>query len=87
MPADDGLWANEAQGVAPGRPAAGEPDPEDAVRWREARTLGTMAQKGQLLAEGEVLERQMSARPQGGGERAQQNEQEGTHGRGSVTLR
>ena len=53
----------------------------------KTRTLGTMAQKGQLLAEGEVLERQMSARPQGGCERAQQKEQEGTHGRGSVTLR
>jgi len=86
MPADVCLWTNEAKGVAPVRPTAGKPGPEDTGRWRKSRTLGTISE-GRLLAEGEVLEREVSARPQGGDERAQQNAQEGTHGRGNVTPR
>jgi len=35
-----------------------------------------MAQNSQLLAEGEVLEHEMPSRSQGGGERAQQNEEQ-----------
>ena len=57
MPADDGLWANQAQGVAPRWPAAGEPDPEEAVHRPKLRSLGAMPQESQLLPECEVLER------------------------------
>src|SRR5712692_11095699 len=84
MPADDGLWPNQAQGIAPARPALRKPDPEDAGDSSELRPLGAVAQEGQLLPKREILERQMAARFQGGADRAQQSEQGGPHGRGSL---
>ena len=87
MLTDDGLGTNQAQCVAPGGPTMGEPDPESAVGWREPRTLAALVQQSQLLAEGYVLEYQMATRPQGGNERAQQDEDQGTHERGSANLR
>src|SRR6266849_1311665 len=84
MPADDGLWPNQAQGIAPARPALRKPDPEDPGDSSELRPLGALAQEGQLLPKREILERQMAARFQGGADRAQQSEQGGPHEQGSL---
>src|SRR5260370_7580707 len=75
MAANDGLWPNEAQGIAPARPALRKPDPDDVGDSSELRPLGALAQEGQFLPKREILKRQMATRFHGGADRAPQSEQ------------
>jgi len=65
MPADDGLWTDEAQDVAPPWPAPREVDPEEPVEGPELRPFGALRQEGELLSKSDVLQRQIGAGAQG----------------------
>jgi len=64
MPADHGLRLQEDQGVLPVGPQAEERDPECAVSLGQFRAFGLALHNGQLLSQGQVLERELALRLQ-----------------------
>ena len=58
MPADRGLGLHDDQGVLPLWPQAAERDPECAVTLGQPGAFGLALHNGQLLSQGEVLERE-----------------------------
>ena len=57
VPADDRLWFHEHQDLGPPRPEPAQCDPEPAVGDGDAWAAATAGEGGQLLTQGEVLER------------------------------
>ena len=75
MPANHGLWANEVERLAPPSPPLGEPHPEGSIDAPELRSLRSAMEQGELLPEGQVLEREVGA----GSERRAQGAQRSDH--------
>jgi hypothetical protein len=64
VPANHGLGLHEDQGVLPVWPQAAEGDPECAVSPGQLGAFGLAVHNGQLLSQGEVLERELALRLQ-----------------------
>ena len=64
MPADYGLGLHDEEGVLPVWPQTAQRDPECAVRLGQPGAFGLALHNGQLLSQGEVLERQLALRLQ-----------------------
>lgn len=64
MPADHGLGLHDDQSVVPVWPQAAEGDPECAVRLGQPGAFGLALHNGQLLSQGEGLERELALRLQ-----------------------
>jgi hypothetical protein len=64
MPADHGLGLHEEEGVLPVWPQARQRDPECTIRFRQLGAFGLTLQNGQLLSQGEILERELALRLQ-----------------------
>src|SRR5262249_37079646 len=63
MPAGDSGRLDKHQRVLPPRPPPSQAQPEQAVRWAEA-SVGT-SEHAQLVAQGEILEDEVSTRSEG----------------------
>ncbi|MGB7474568.1 MAG: hypothetical protein WBM26_00030, partial [Polyangiales bacterium] len=57
MPADHGLGLHDEEGVLPVWPQTRQRDPECAVSLGQFRAFGLALHNGELLSQGEVLER------------------------------
>jgi hypothetical protein len=64
VPANHGLGLHEDQGVLPVWPQAAEGDPECAFSPGQLGAFGLAVHNGQLLSQGEVLERELALRLQ-----------------------
>jgi len=71
VPTDDGFGPDEDEGGAPGRPAAREPRPEEAVGERHARSAGRAREDRELLVECKVLRCDVELRSDDGAQEAQ----------------
>jgi hypothetical protein len=80
MPPHDGVRLDDEQDVSPSGPHARERDPEEAVPKGQVRARATALEDGELLAQGEVLEGQVGARPKHRSRRGEEREQEVEHG-------
>ena len=56
VPAADRVGLDEDERRSPARPSTREPRPEQAIRPREARSLGRAREHHELLAQGEALQ-------------------------------
>jgi hypothetical protein len=79
MPADDGLRLDDDEGAGPVAPDTRQPYPERANPWRETRTRPFATEDGELLAQGEVLEREVTPRFQRRESRRKQSCEEPEH--------
>jgi hypothetical protein len=77
MPADHGLGLHDDQSVVPVWPQAAEGDPECAVRLGQPGAFGLALHNGQLLSQGEVLERELRLQARSSG--CEQDVQQGKH--------
>ena len=57
MPAHDRVWLDDEQGAAPLPPGLGEHDPKESVTRAKMRAFCAARQRGHLLTQREVLER------------------------------
>jgi len=80
MPADHGVWLDDDQHVRPAGPEPGQDEPESTVDRVQARASSSALEVGQLLAEGEVLQKQVLAGLEGGAQRAKESQEEAKHG-------
>ncbi len=60
VPADNGLWLHDDEGPSPVPPDPRQEDPEQAIGFRQSRSLGGTLQDGKLLSESQILEGQVS---------------------------
>ena len=79
MPANHGLGLHDEEGVVPVWPQTAERDPECAISLRQLGTFALAVQNGQLLSQGEVLERELALRLQALPGGCEQDVQEVTH--------
>jgi hypothetical protein len=63
LPGDDGARLDELQGLLPAMPQAGEPHPEESIRWTQLETLDDVLINGELMLQGHVFEAQGFMRP------------------------
>ena len=77
MPTNYCLGANDVERLAPPGPPLGEPYPEGAIEAPEPRTLRVVAEQGELLAERQVLQREIGMAPERSTGGAQESEYEG----------
>ena len=77
MAANYGLVTNDMERLAPAGPLVGEPQPEETLEAPELRSFRLAAKQDELLAQREVLEREVSAGSERRTQRAQQNDYEG----------
>jgi hypothetical protein len=70
MPPDHGLGLDEHEDIEPARPESAQGDPEQAIRAADAWTSGGAGERRELLAQGEVLEREVGLRAPIGGRKA-----------------
>ena len=77
MPANHGLGANEVERLSPPGPMFGEPHPEESIEAPELRPLRSAAEQGELLPEGQVLEREVGSGSARRAQGAQRSEYEG----------
>ncbi len=64
MPIHYGGWLDEDEDSTPARPQAAEPDPEESVTVHEAQAPRLPLDHHQLLAERDVLKREIPPTPQ-----------------------
>jgi len=79
VPADHGVWLDNDKHVRPARPEARQNEPEGTVALAQARAAGCALEVGQLLAQGEVLDCEVRAGAEGGTQRSNEAEEQGTH--------
>jgi len=79
VPADDGLRLDDDKDVRPARPQARPTEPKGAVGHAHAWATRCAPEVGQLLAKGEVFERQFRAGVEGGTQRPDEVEKQGYH--------
>jgi len=77
MPTNYCLGANDVERLAPPGPPLGEPYPEGASEAPEPRPLRVVAERGELLAERQVLQREIGMTPERSMGGAQESEYEG----------
>src|SRR5262245_15125066 len=79
MPPDHGLGLDEHEDVEPTSPEAAQDDPEETIRAGDARTSGGTGGGGELLAPGEVLEREVGVRAECRSQTAEKHEEQAQH--------
>jgi len=80
MPAEDCVWLEDAQPVPPGRPATGQPNPQQAVRLPKAETTRrALLQDGDLMAEGNDLSLLSGTGPKCRGDQSQKSDEKWSH--------
>ena len=77
MPTNYCLGANDVERLAPPGSPLGEPYPEGAIEAPEPRPLRVVAEQGELLAERQVLQREIGMAPERSTGGAQESEYEG----------
>jgi hypothetical protein len=71
VPANNGLWAHNNQGLFPSRPVPLRKNPEELVKRGEARSGVLALQHGQLLPKGKVFEPEVPVRAEKANNRGQ----------------
>ena len=79
MPTKHRLGLYDHQGGTPLAPSLGEEDPEESVSPAELRALDRSGQRGQLLPEREILERDSPMSPAEQSDRSEEYEQRRQH--------
>src|SRR5262249_3715992 len=80
MPADHRVRLEDAQPVPPGRPATGQPNPQQAVRLPKAETTRrALLQDGDLMAEGNDLRLLSSTGPKCRCDQSQKSDEKWSH--------
>jgi hypothetical protein len=72
VPADHGVWLDDDQHVRPAGPESGQDEPEGTVDLEQAWASSSALEVGQLLTEGEVLQGQVLAGPEGSAQRTKE---------------
>ena len=85
MPTDDRLGLNEDQAFPPPSPEAIQPYPEEPVGEADLGPLDLLAQRGQLLPQHEVFQREVGPRSVGGPEGGEKGSKQTKHGAGVST--
>jgi hypothetical protein len=81
LPAQDGIGRDNDEHPPPAGPDSGQAGPEQAVGRAEPRAGGCSLVDGELLAQGQVLERELAMAAEEEGEEPEQVKYEGDHGR------
>ena len=79
LPAQHGRWSDDDEGLPPGGPHPGQPDPQEAIAPSKSRPIRRSLVDGQLLPQGEVLEGELAVAVAQEREESEQVEQEGDH--------
>ena len=79
MPAQHGVWLDDDQDIGPARPEQGKDQPERAVAVAKAGADRFAAQVRQLLAKGQVLDRQVHVGTEGGTQGSKKAQDQGNH--------
>jgi hypothetical protein len=79
MPSENRFRLNDDECLFPVLPGSGQENPEEAIELPEFRSPTSSVQNGELLAEGEVLECQLRAEPQGGRNQREQPQNHQDH--------
>ena len=79
LPAQHGRWSDDDEGLPPGGPHPGQPDPQEAIAPSKSRPIRRSLVDGQLLPQGEVLEGELAVAAAQEREEPEQMEQEGDH--------
>ena len=58
MPADDGFWRDEDEGLLPSRPDPPSDDPEELIEKPETRARMSTLHRDELLTQSEILEKE-----------------------------
>ena len=82
LPAQHGRGSDDDEGLPPGGPHPGQPDPQEAVAPSQSQPIRRSLVDGQLLPQGEVLEGEMVVAAAQEREEPEHVEQEGDHGAG-----
>src|SRR5207247_996086 len=84
LPPQDGVGRHDDKGLSPAGPDSGQADPQQAINRAQLRPGHRSLEHGKLLAEGEVLEGELTMAAEEEREEPKQVEQEGNHRGGSV---
>jgi hypothetical protein len=76
--AHDRVWPDDGEGLGPTAPEAAQQDPEEPVSEPNDRALAR-DHGGKLLAEGQVLDHDVTSRANGRAERRQEGHEEAKH--------
>jgi hypothetical protein len=88
VPAGDGVWLDQDQGVLPAWPGVAEANPECARGVRQLRAWRFVLEDGELLPQGQVLEHEVVSGPEQGQDQPDENtNQEAEHGESLPSLR
>jgi len=79
LPAQHGRRSDDDEGLPPGGPQPGQPDPQDAIAPSKSRPIRRSLVDGQLLPQGEVLEGELAVAAAQERDEPEQMEQEGDH--------
>ena len=79
LPAQHGRRSDDDEGLPPGGPHPGQPDPQEAIAPVKSRPVHRPLVDGELLEQGEVLERELAAATAQEREEPEHVEQEGDH--------
>jgi hypothetical protein len=78
MPAHDRVRLHGGEGLGPAVPIPAKQDPEDPVRGPDVG-MSPNGQRGELLADGQILDHQVAPRTHGREERRQKGYEEAEH--------
>jgi hypothetical protein len=84
MPADNRLWFDDNQDVAPRRPKTAEQNPKYSIPDSQPRARMFSLEYTQLLTEGKDLKAQVVARTEEGAEAGEQADEKWNHGPGFI---
>ena len=79
VPADHGVWLDDDQDIGPARPEAGKDQPEGAVAVPKAGAARCAPQVRQLLAQSQVLDRQIHVGTEGGTQGSKKAQDQSNH--------
>jgi hypothetical protein len=79
LPAQDGRRSDDDEGLPPGGPHFGQPDPEEAIAPSKSQPIRRSLVDGQLLPQGEVLEGELVVAAAQERKEPEHVEQEGDH--------
>jgi hypothetical protein len=79
LPAQHGVRSHDDEGLPPGGPHFGQPDPKEPIAPVKLRPVRRPLVDGQLLPQGEVLEGELAVAAEDEGEESEQMEQESDH--------
>src|SRR3989441_11522997 len=85
LPAQHSGGSHDDEGLPPGGPYPGQPDPKEPIAPLELRPVHRSLVDGQLLPQGEVLEGELAVAPAEEREESKSVEQEGDHRTGILS--